>query len=56
MSEIGAFRDRHRIPAVGAALVTHDGVVDMDLVGARVRGGDPVQAGDAWHMARAASR
>ena len=50
MSELSVFRDRYGIPAVGEALVTRDGVVELDLVGARVRGGDPVGARDAWHI------
>jgi D-alanyl-D-alanine carboxypeptidase len=51
VSELAALRDRYAIPAVGAALLTRDGVVDLDLIGARVRdGGDPVRAGDAWHI------
>jgi D-alanyl-D-alanine carboxypeptidase len=50
VSELTAFRDRYGIPAVAAAVVTSDGDVDLDLVGARVRGGDPVGARDAWHI------
>ncbi len=50
MSELSVFRDRYGIPAVGEALVTRDGVVELDLIGARVRGGDPVGARDAWHI------
>ena len=50
MSELAAFRDRYGVPAVGAALVTADGVVELDLIGARVSGGSPVSAGDAWHI------
>ena len=50
MSELAAFRDRYGVPAVGAALVTADGVVELDLIGARVSGGLPVGAGDAWHI------
>ena len=50
MGELTAFRDRYRIPAVGSALVTADGAVEMDLVGARVRGGEPVRTHDAWHI------
>ena len=50
MSELSAFRDRYGISAVGAALVTADGVVELDLIGARVRGGEPVGAHDAWHI------
>ena len=51
MSELASFRDRYGIPAVGAALVSRDGVVELDLIGARVRGGDAVRADDAWHIA-----
>jgi CubicO group peptidase (beta-lactamase class C family) len=50
VSELGAFRDRHKIAAVGAALVTADGAVELTLIGGRVHGGDPVQAADAWHI------
>jgi D-alanyl-D-alanine carboxypeptidase len=51
VSELAAFRDRYGIAAVGAALVTGDGVVELDLIGARVHGGgDPVRADDAWHI------
>ena len=50
MSELAAFRERYRIPAVGAALVTADGVVDIDLIGARVRDGELVRTHDAWHI------
>ena len=39
MSELSAFRDRYGIPAVGSALVTADGAVELDLIGGRVRGG-----------------
>ena len=51
MSDLSAFRDRYGVPAVGAALVTADGAVELDLLGERVReGGDPVRADDAWHI------
>jgi D-alanyl-D-alanine carboxypeptidase len=50
VSELAAFRDRYRIPAVGAALVTGDGVVELDLLGARVHEGETVRAHDAWHI------
>ena len=50
VSELSAFRDRFAIPAVGAVLVTSDGAVELDLVGARVYGGEPVGAHDAWHI------
>ena len=50
MNELSAFRDRYRIPAVGSALVTADGAVELDLIGGRVRGGEPVHADDAWHI------
>ncbi len=51
MSDLSAFRDRYGVPAVGAALVTGDGAVELDLLGERVReGGDPVRADDAWHI------
>jgi CubicO group peptidase (beta-lactamase class C family) len=50
VSDLSAFRDRYGVPAVGAALVTGE-VVELDLLGERVRGGgDPVRAGDAWHI------
>ena len=49
VSELSAFRDRYGVPAVGSALITPDGAVEMDLIGGRV-GRPPVGAGDAWHI------
>lgn len=45
------FRNAHRIPALGAGIVTRDGEVELDVVGDRVRGGgDPVTRDDRWHL------
>jgi D-alanyl-D-alanine carboxypeptidase len=45
------FREKHAIPALGAAIVTGDGLVDLDVVGVRIRGGaDPVLPDDRWHI------
>lgn len=50
-SELVEFRQKHAIPALGAALVTRDGGVDLDVVGVRIRGGaDPVARDDRWHI------
>ncbi len=39
------------MPALGAALVTRDGGLDVDVVGVRIRGGDdPVTPDDPWHI------
>ena len=45
------FRHKHAVPALGAAVVTRDGKVDVDVVGVRIRGGDdPVRLDDRWHI------
>jgi D-alanyl-D-alanine carboxypeptidase len=45
------FRDKHAIPALGAAIVTRDGLQELDVVGVRIRGGaDPVLPDDRWHI------
>ncbi len=50
-SHLVEFRERHSIPALGAALVTRDGLAGMDIVGVRIRGGgDPVVRDDRWHI------
>jgi CubicO group peptidase (beta-lactamase class C family) len=50
-SQLAQFRDKHSIPALGAAVVTRDGGLELDVVGVRVRGGDdPVVADDRWHI------
>ncbi len=44
------FRRRYDVPAIGAGVVTRDGL-DVDVVGERVRGGgDPVTLDDRWHI------
>jgi len=46
-----AFRDEHEIPALGAAIVTREGLQDLDVIGERVRGGgDPARLDDRWHV------
>jgi D-alanyl-D-alanine carboxypeptidase len=50
-SHLVAFRERHAIPALGAAIVDRDGHVHLEAVGVRVRGGDdPVARDDRWHV------
>ena len=45
------FRQKHAVPALGAALVRRDGGLDVDVVGVRIRGGDdPVTPADPWHI------
>ena len=45
------FHERYRVPAVGGALVTRDGLPELDVVGVRVRGDDdPVRRDDRWHI------
>ncbi len=45
------FRSAHSLPAVGAAVVTRDGHLELDVVGVRVRGTDvPVELDDRWHL------
>jgi hypothetical protein len=46
-SHLVEFRDKHAIPAVGVAVMTRDGRLDVDVVGVRVRGGsEPVARDD----------
>ena len=50
-SALVEFRDKHGVPALGAALVDRDGLIELDVVGVRVRGGDdPVRQDDRWHI------
>jgi CubicO group peptidase (beta-lactamase class C family) len=50
-AELAGFRERHGVPAVGGALVTGEGLADLEVVGVRVRGGDdPVRLDDRWHI------
>jgi D-alanyl-D-alanine carboxypeptidase len=45
------FQRKYSIPALGAAIVTRDSVLDVDVIGVRVRGrDDPVQREDRWHI------
>ena len=48
---LAEFRQKHAVPALGAALVARDGGLDVDVVGVRIRGGDdPVTPDDPWHI------
>jgi CubicO group peptidase (beta-lactamase class C family) len=50
-SSLVGFREKHAIPALGAAVVDGDGIVDLDVLGVRARGGDdPVAPDDRWHI------
>jgi CubicO group peptidase (beta-lactamase class C family) len=50
-SHLVQFRERHSIPALGGALVTRDGGLELDVVGVRIRDGDdPVTPLDRWHI------
>lgn len=50
-SLVADFRCRHRIPAVGAALVDRTGLTDAAVVGTTRRGGSvPVGPADPWHL------
>ena len=50
-SALDEFRGKHRVPALGAALVGRDGLIHLEVVGVRVRGGgDPVRTDDRWHI------
>lgn len=50
-AQLVEFRTKHSIPALGAAIVTRDDHLDLDVIGVRVRGGDdPVQRDDRWHI------
>lgn len=45
------FQAKHSSPAIGAAVVTRDGLLDVDVVGVRVLGRkDPVRRDDRWHI------
>jgi CubicO group peptidase (beta-lactamase class C family) len=48
---LAEFRAENGLPALGAAIVTGEGLAHLDVVGERVRGrGDPVRPEDAWHV------
>lgn len=50
-SLVDGFRQRHGIPAVGAAIVTPAGVGDLAVAGVARRGSPAAaQAGDSWHL------
>jgi len=50
-SHLEEFRSEHRIPAIGAGIVTREGQQDLDVLGERVRGGgDPIRLDDRWHL------
>jgi CubicO group peptidase (beta-lactamase class C family) len=50
-SRLLEFRGKHDAPALGAAVVSSDGSLEVDVVGVRIRGGDdPVQLDDRWHI------
>jgi CubicO group peptidase (beta-lactamase class C family) len=50
-SHLVEFRERYGVPALGAAVVTQDGLAELDVVGVRIRGGaDPVTPADRWHV------
>ena len=45
------FRDRFKAPAVGVAVVTRSGSLEVDVVGSRQRGStDPATIDDQWHI------
>jgi CubicO group peptidase (beta-lactamase class C family) len=45
------FRNRNRNPAIGAGIVTRESLLDLEVIGERVRGGgDPALLGDRWHV------
>jgi CubicO group peptidase (beta-lactamase class C family) len=45
------FRDRFAVPALGGAVVTSTGALDIEVVGTRRRGGaDPAAVADQWHI------
>jgi CubicO group peptidase (beta-lactamase class C family) len=49
--ELETFRDRHRVPAVGVAIVARDGTVSVRVAGVLHRGSDePVRPDDRWHI------
>lgn len=44
-------RTEHGLVGLGAVIATpQDGIVALAVTGDRMRGGDPVQEGDAWHL------
>lgn len=44
-------RDEHRVPAIGAAVATSDGIEAMAVTGVRKKGTDvAVALGDQWHL------
>jgi D-alanyl-D-alanine carboxypeptidase len=48
---LAEFRSANAITAIGAGVVAHDGHVELDVVGERIRGGgDPVALEDRWHL------
>lgn len=48
---LAAFRDRHRLAAVGAAVLEADRRIDGEVVGVTRRGGaDSASISDAWHI------
>jgi CubicO group peptidase (beta-lactamase class C family) len=50
-SLLETFRRDHDTPALGGAVLTADGRLDVDVVGTRKRGGDdPARLEDAWHI------
>jgi CubicO group peptidase (beta-lactamase class C family) len=50
-AELEALRAESQLPALGAALVTRDGSVDVWVAGTRRAGGEErVEAGDRWHL------
>lgn len=45
------FRAKHSLPALGAAIVSRDGHLELDVVGVRMRDGDdPAGREDRWHL------
>jgi CubicO group peptidase (beta-lactamase class C family) len=49
--QLEAFAVKHRVPAMGAAVVTRDGVDGLTVTGVTARGGtEPAQVDDAWHI------
>lgn len=50
-TRLEAAQARHGLVGLGAVIATpEDGIVALAVTGARTRGGDPVQPGDAWHI------
>ena len=45
------FRDRFAVPALGAALISRNGTLELDVIGDRRRNApDPVTTTDQWHI------